>query len=89
MAKGSTIVELQSARKARGLTMDEAAALIVVDGKPATRPIWHSWERGKKIPREKAMIEIGRVFGVQPNAFYPRPDGAVQPEPPAQAALAF
>lgn len=91
MAKGTTIVELQAARKARGLTMEEAAALITVGGKPTDRGTWHGWESGRKIPKTSAMYELERVFGVEPNVFYPRPDAGeiMPPADPPQAAFAL
>lgn len=74
----------------RRLTMDEAGALIVIAGEPTGRATWFGWERKGKIPKPEAMVELERLVGVQPNDFYPRPDGAAaQAEPPAQAALAF
>lgn len=91
MAKGTTVKELQSARKMHGLTMDEAGARIVIDGEPTSRGTWHGWESGKKIPKPAAMFELERVFGVQPNAFYPRPDagGILRASAASQAALAL
>lgn len=85
MAKGQPIKELVEFRKARGLTMDQAASLVVVDGKPSNKASWCEWENGKKIPKPGAMLELERLIGVQPNAFYPRPDGGASL--PAQLAL--
>lgn len=85
MAKGQPIKELVAFRKARGLTMDQAAALVVIDGKPSNKASWCEWENGKKIPKPAAMLELERLIGVQPNAFYPRPDG--EAFAPAQLAL--
>jgi transcriptional regulator with XRE-family HTH domain len=89
MAKGCTIAELKRIRTARGLTMEEAGALIMIDGKPTDRGTWHGWESGRKIPKAAAMYELERVFGVEPNVFYPRPDGGTVVAAPAQQALAL
>lgn len=91
MAKGSTIAELKRARKARGLTMEEAGATIVIDGKPTDKGTWCAWELGKKIPKWPAMYELERIYGVEPNVFYPRPDaGEIMPTThERQAALAL
>lgn len=78
---------LKSWRKRNGLTMRDAGARIVVDGKAADGATWHAWENGS-IPKPAWMFEIERVTGVQPNQFYPRPDAsAVQGGAPAQAAF--
>lgn len=91
MAKGNTIAELKRARVSRGLTMEEAGALIIIDGKPTDKGTWHGWESGRKIPKAPAMYELERVFAVEPNVFYPRPDaGEIMPRAPtAQAVLAL
>lgn len=77
MAKGTPIDELAGWRNAAGLTMEQAAARIVVDGKAATRGTWHAWESGRKVPKYEQMLELTRVTGVSPKAFYgdppPRP----------------
>lgn len=57
----------------RGLTMEEAGELIVVNGSGVDRATWHGWERGRRIPSDGFMYEIERVTGVPPNAFYDRP----------------
>jgi hypothetical protein len=60
--------------------MEEAGALIIIDGKATDRGTWHGWESGRKIPKPVAMYELERVFGVEPNVFYPRPDaGEIMP----------
>lgn len=88
MAKGQTIEPLKLWRSRHGLTMEEAGARIVVDGKPVDRGTWHAWETGKKIPKPAWMHELERVTGVEPNAFYPRPDAdEINPSPPAQLAF--
>ena len=73
MAKGITIQELRTWRMSRGLTMEAAGAMIVVDGKAVDRATWHGWERGRKVPSDPYMFELERVTGVQPNSFYNRP----------------
>jgi transcriptional regulator with XRE-family HTH domain len=88
MAKGVTIVELKRVRIERGLTMEQAGALIRIDGEPTGKATWCGWESGKKVPKPPAMFELERVFGIPPNAFYPRPDGGAVEEP-AQRALAL
>jgi transcriptional regulator with XRE-family HTH domain len=91
MAKGTIITELKAARLSRGLTMEEAGALIIIDGEPTSRGTWHAWESGRKIPKAAAVYELERVFGVEPNVYYPRPDAGeiMPPALVAQAALAF
>lgn len=77
MAKGKPIEQLKAWRAAAGLTMEAAAARIVIDGKAATRGTWHAWESGRKVPKYEQMIEIQRVTGVDPSVFYERPDPAL------------
>jgi transcriptional regulator with XRE-family HTH domain len=91
MAKGTTITELRAVRKLHGLTMDQAGAAIVVDGEPTSRATWHGWESGRKIPKPAAMFELERVYGIEPNVFYPRPDAGEILRAPLQqqAALAL
>jgi hypothetical protein len=81
--------KLKAFRIARGLTMEEAGKLIVVGGKPVDRATWHGWESKGKIPKPAWMLELERLVGVQPNDFYPRPDGGVVVAAPAQQALAL
>lgn len=82
--------KLKAFRAERGLTLEQAGALIVVDGKPVDKATWHAWETNRKIPKAAWMFELEQLVpGLEPNDFYTRPDGAVQPEPPAQAALAL
>lgn len=73
MAKGSLVSELRAWRAGQGLTLEEAGALIVVDGKPVDKATFHAWESGRKVPRGAFMFELERVTGVEPNAFYVRP----------------
>lgn len=70
MATQNIIKELREWRKAHGLTLEAAGALIVVDGNPVNRATFHGWETGRKVPQAKWMREIWRVTGVEPNAFY-------------------
>jgi hypothetical protein len=67
---------LKEWRKRNGLTVREAGALIVVDGKPVSGPTWHGWEARGKLPLPAWMLELCRVTGLEPNDFYPRPDAA-------------
>lgn len=73
MAKGETIAELKAWRDRHGLTMEQAGARIVVDGKPATRGTWHAWESGRKVPKYAQMLEIQRVTELEPSVFYGDP----------------
>ena len=73
MAKGTVIAELRQWRKEHGLTLEEAGARILVDGRGVDRATFHAWENGRKTPKDAWMFEIERVTGVQPNAFYRRP----------------
>jgi hypothetical protein len=81
--------KLKAFRRERGLTMEAAGALIVVDGKPVDRATWHGWESKGKIPKPDWMLALERVVGSEPNDFYPRPDGAAVLLAPAQQALAL
>lgn len=79
---------MRSWRKRNGLTVREAAARIVIEGKPVDHTSWHAWETGKKIPRDPpTVLELERVVGVQPNDFYPRPDAGELVSGPLQPAL--
>lgn len=79
---------MRSYRKRNALTVREAAARIVIDGKPVDHTSWHAWERGSKTPRDPAtMLELERVVGVQPNDFYPRPDAGELASTPQLALL--
>lgn len=75
MVKGTAGQQrLKTFRKERGLTMEQAAALIVVDGEAVNKTTWHGWESKGKIPKPPFMYELERVTGLEPNAFYRRPD---------------
>jgi len=91
MAKGTIVTELRTWRVARGLTLEAAGALIIVDGKAADRAMFHAWETGRKTPRPEWIFQIERVTGVQPNAFYarpaPSPANDPAPMPPRQAVM--
>lgn len=67
-------------RKEKGLSVRQAAALIVVDGKPSDGATWFGWENGK-IPKPDWMRELERVTALEPNDFYRRPDAGVLPVP--------
>jgi hypothetical protein len=83
MSKGAPNAKLRAWRSSegtrrgygRGLTMEEAAALVVVDGEPCTKATWHGWESAGKIPKPKWMLALCKLTGLEPNDFYPRPDG--------------
>lgn len=81
--------KLKAFRAARGLTMEEAGAMIVVDGKAVDRATWHGWESKGKIPKPAWMLELERTVGTEPNDFYPRADGLAAVAAPAQQALAL
>jgi hypothetical protein len=87
MVKGTNAQQkLRAFRVAHGLTMEEAGALVVVQGKAVDRATWFGWEAKGKIPKPAWMLELERRVGVQPNDFYPRPDGVAVPQA-AQGAL--
>lgn len=74
---------LRSFRAKHGLSVRDAGARIVVEGKPVDGATWHGWEAGK-IPKPAWMFEIERVTGIDPSSFYRRPDasgtfGTLQP----------
>lgn len=58
-------------RMARGYTMEEAAAKVVVAGEPCNKSTWHGWENGK-VPKPPWMIAVCDLTGLEPNDFYPR-----------------
>jgi transcriptional regulator with XRE-family HTH domain len=66
--------KLKAFRRERGLTMEEAAALIVVAGEAVNKTTWHGWESKGKIPKPLFMLELERAVGTEPNDFYRRPD---------------
>lgn len=57
-------------RKLRGLTMEEAGARIVVNGKPTSRVTWHGWESRGKLPRPPFMVELERNGIADASDFY-------------------
>lgn len=88
MAKKAIVAELRAWRAGQGLTLEEAGAKIVLEGKPASRSMFHAWETGAKLPSYDYMLELERVTGVSPNCFYTRPSIAPQIQAPRQGALA-
>ncbi len=76
MTEGQSINELRAWRISRDLTMDQAGALITIDGKATSRGTWCAWEHGKKRPSAAKMIKIEEVTGISPAVFYPRPANA-------------
>lgn len=58
----------------RGYSIEEAAAMVVVDGEPCTKSTWHGWENGK-VPKPPFMLALCDLTGLEPNDFYPRADG--------------
>lgn len=87
MVKTAAQKKLKGFRFAHGLTLEDAGALIKVDGKPVDRATWYGWEAKGKIPKPAWMLELERVVGVEPNDFYPRPDASGIMRAPAQPAL--
>lgn len=63
------IDEIKRWRDARNLTMDEAGAMVVVDGKPTHRATWHAWEHGRKRPSRKHMPMFCQVTGLSADLF--------------------
>lgn len=78
---------LKAWRKREGKTLREAGALIVVDGKPVDGATWHAWETGRKLPKPAWMFELERLTGIEPSAFYPRPDAGAAAILPVQPVL--
>lgn len=88
MTKGVAGKRLKAFRDDRGLTMEEAGALIIIDGEPTNKTTWHGWESKGKIPKPRAMLELECVVGLEPNDFYRRPDaGELQPVAVLQPAM--
>lgn len=86
METGQAIDAIKRWRMARGLTMEEAAALVVVDGKPTNRATWHAWEWGRKAPGKRHMPVFLTVTGLSADIFYPQPANPDATAPVAQAA---
>lgn len=61
---------LRKWRKARGLTLDQAAQKV-----GTVRQMWSDWERGRRRPGEELMKEVYRVTEglITPNDFYDLP----------------
>lgn len=75
MGRGTqAIAKLRQWRIQRGLSLEAAAAMILVDGEPCTKSTWHGWENGK-VPKPPFMLALCDLTGLQPNDFYPRADG--------------
>lgn len=55
-------------RLSEGLTLEAAAARV-----GTTRPVWHSWETGKRIPNTVFMPRIRQTTGAKVTAddFFP------------------
>ena len=70
MAKGEVINEIRAWRTARGLSMEDAAGLIVVDGKPTNRATWHAWEWGRKAPGRRHMPVFRSITGLSADIFH-------------------
>jgi transcriptional regulator with XRE-family HTH domain len=70
-------LKLKAWRMARGLKMEDAAARVIVDGEPCSKVTWHGWESRGKIPKQAYMLALCDLTGLEPNDFYPRPDGGV------------
>lgn len=71
---GALNLKLRQWRTSRGLTMEDAAAMVVVDGQPCSKVTWYGWEAGK-IPKPPYMLAVCELTGLEPNDFYWRPDG--------------
>lgn len=69
--QSNIVTELRDFRAARGLTFEQAAELVVVDGKPATKASWHAWEHRRKVPSRKRMTVLCQLVGAEPGIFYP------------------
>lgn len=74
MGEGAQIHKLKAWRAVRSLTLEDAAAMVVVDGEPCTKSTWFGWENGK-VPKPAWMIALCDLTGLEPNDFYVRPDG--------------
>jgi transcriptional regulator with XRE-family HTH domain len=75
---GTPNIKLKAWRVSRGLTLEEAATKVVVDGRPCTKATWHGWETGQ-VPKPPFMLAVCDLTGLEPNDFYPRPDGGARP----------
>lgn len=63
--------QIKELRDWRGqLTMEAAAALVVVDGKPTNRATWHAWEWGRKRPGPRHMPVLLEVTGLSADIFF-------------------
>lgn len=71
MVKSVQVHPLQKWRKAKGLTLDQAAKEV-----GTVRQVWSDWERGRRRPGEELMKEVYRFTDgvITPNDFYDLPD---------------
>jgi transcriptional regulator with XRE-family HTH domain len=69
------VPELRQWRTDRGLTFEEAAALVVVDGVPVQKSTWHAWESARRVPAPAYMTALYELTGgaVRPEHFYHLP----------------
>jgi hypothetical protein len=72
---GAPNLKLKAWRTRHGLTMEQAAQRVVVDGEPCTKATWHGWESAGKVPKPQWMLPLCELTGLEPNDFYERPDG--------------
>jgi transcriptional regulator with XRE-family HTH domain len=64
------VKELRAWRAARDLTLEQAAAMVVVEGVPANKATWHGWETGRKIPAADFMRAVCELTGLSSDVFY-------------------
>lgn len=75
-------------RKRRGLTLEQAAAMIVVDGEQTHKATWHAWESGRRVPSKEHMPLLRDLTGLSADDFYPRVKRSETPQAPlGQLAL--
>lgn len=86
MVKTAAQMKLKTFRATRGLTLERAGSLVVVDGKPVDRATWYGWEAKGKRPKPPWMLELERLGVAEPNDFY-RPDAGELPSSPQLALL--
>jgi transcriptional regulator with XRE-family HTH domain len=91
MTKGEPIAELKVWRKARDLTLDQAAEMLSKrmgrEGDPIARATYWAWENGKKMPSPLFLAALCAMTGVEHSAFYPPAPEPAPSTDPCQPAL--
>ncbi len=67
----------------RGLTLEEAAGLVLVGGRAVTRSTWWQWETGGKVPSPRTTMPVLLALtGLSSDIFFARPKPIETPKAP-------